>query len=92
MSELFRVIYNTFYESPTETELNQEIECCHQKLIETLDRTSRNMVLQIIDDKDQIRENTSFDSFIAGFALAYQLSREIAVYRQHNSFGDPDEY
>ena len=38
------------------------------------------MVLHIIDCKDQIAENLSIDSFIAGFRLAMQLSQELNMY------------
>lgn len=38
-------------------------------------------VLQIIDAKDRIVEDTSIDSFISGFELAWQLSMELNNYK-----------
>ena len=51
-----------------------------RQLIEVLDKPERRLVLQIIDDKDQIAENRSIDSFIAGFRLAWQLGNELAAH------------
>ena len=67
MNELLKALYDNFYEPLSETELRKEIEDCHQKLIDALDKPERRLVLQIIDDKDQIAENRSIDSFIAVF-------------------------
>ena len=82
MNELLKALYDHFYEPLPETELKKEIEECHQKLIEALDKPERRLVLQIIDDKDQIAENKSIDSFIAGFHLAWQLEKELYEYEQ----------
>lgn len=79
MNKLLKALYDNFYEPLPETELKQEIENCHQKLIDALDKPERRLVLQIIDDKDQIAENRSIDSFIAGFKLAWQLGNELSM-------------
>jgi len=77
MNELLKALYDNFYEPLPETELKKEIEDCHRQLIEALDKPERRLVLQIIDDKDQIAENRSIDSFLAGFRLAWRLSNEL---------------
>ena len=82
MNELLKALYDNFYEPLPETELKREIENCHQKLIDALDKPERRLVLQIIDDKDQIAENRSIDSFIAGFRLAWQLGNELKAYEK----------
>ena len=82
MNELFKALYDNFYEPLPETELKKEIEDCHRQLIEALNKPERRLVLQIIDDKDQIAENRSIDSFIAGFRLAWQLSNELNMYEK----------
>ena len=81
MNELFKALYDNFYEPLPETELKKEIEDCHQQLIEALDKPERRLVLQIIDDKDQIAENRSIDSFISGFCLAWKLASEFEVHK-----------
>ena len=77
MNELLKALHDNFYEPLPETELKKEIEDCHQKLIGALDKPERRLGLQIIDNKDQIAENMSIDSFIAGFSLAWQLTNEL---------------
>lgn len=77
MNELLKALYDNFYEPLPETELKREIEECHQQLIAALDKPERRLVLQIIDAKDQIAEDRTIDSFIAGFRLAWRLSNEL---------------
>ena len=80
MNEMLKALYDSFYEKLPATQLKAEIERCHQELIEKLDKPERKLVLQIIDCKDQIAEDLSIDSFIAGFRLAWKLSQELNMY------------
>ena len=80
MNELMKALYDSFYERLPATQLKDEIERCHQELIERLEKPERKLVLQIIDCKDQISEDLSIDSFIAGFRLAMRLSQELTMY------------
>ena len=91
MNKLLKALYDDFYEPLPETELKKEIEDCHQKLIEALDKPERRLVLQIIDDKDQIAENRSIDSFIAGFRLAWRLNNELNMYEKTRPMLTPRE-
>ena len=91
MKELLKTLYDTFYKPLPETKLRQEVEDCHQKLIEALGKPNRHLVLQIIDAKDHIREDISIDSFISGFILAWQLGNEISVYKQPTGYGEDNE-
>ena len=90
MNELFKALYDNFYEPLPETELKKEIEDCHRQLIEALNKPERRLVLQIIDDKDQIAENRSIDSFIAGFRLAWKLSQELNMYEKEHPLSTSD--
>ena len=84
MNETLKALYDGFYEKLSATQPKVEIERCHQELIEKLDKPERKLVLQIIDCKDQIAEDLSIDSFIAGFRLAWKLSQELNMYdREH---------
>ena len=85
MNELLKALYDNFYERPSAAHLKAEIERCHQELIEKLDKPERRLVLQIIDCKDQIAEDLSIDSFIAGFRLAMRLSQELNMYDKGRS-------
>ena len=79
-NELLKELYDCFYMPPELPTQNQEVEECHQALIETLEKWERRLVLQIIDAKDRIVEDISIDSFISGFELAWQLSMELNNY------------
>ena len=84
MNEMLKALYDSFYEKLPATQLKAEIERCHQELIERLEKPERKLVLQIIDCKDQIAEDLSIDSFIAGFRLAWKLSQELNIYDQEH--------
>lgn len=85
MNKLLKDLYDCFYIPPERPTQKQEIEECHQALIEVMDKPERRLVLQIIDAKDRIVEETSIDSFISGFELAWQLSMELNQYEKERS-------
>ena len=90
MKEMLKALYDSFYEKLPATQLKAEIERCHQELIEKLDKPERKLVLQIIDCKDQITEDLSIDSFIAGFRLAWKLSQELNIYEKGHPLSTSD--
>ena len=90
MNELLKALYDNFYEKLPAAQLKAEIERCHQKLIDTLEKPERKLVLQIIDCKDQIAEDLSIDSFIAGFRLAWKLSQELNTYEKGHPLSTSD--
>ena len=85
MNNLLKDLYDYFYISPELPVPKQEIEECHQKLINELDKPERRLVLQIIDAKDRIVEDTSIDSFISGFELAWRLFAELNQHEKEHS-------
>ena len=90
MNELLKSLYDSFYEKLPATQLKAEIERCHQELIEKLEKPERKLVIQIIDCKDQIAEDLSIDSFIAGFRLAWKLSQELNTYEKRHPLSTSD--
>ena len=84
-NKLLKDLYDCFYTPPELLAQKQEIEECHQVLIEALDKPERRLVLQIIDAKDRIVEDTSIASFISGFKLAWKLSMELNNYEDEHS-------
>lgn len=82
MNELLKALYDSFYEPLPMEKFKQEVEDCHRQLIERLEKPERRLVLQIIDTKDRIAEDTSLDSFVSGFELAWQLSNELNQYEK----------
>lgn len=85
MKTLLKDMYDYFYTPPEFSEQKQEVEECHQTLIQVLAKPERRLVLQIIDAKDRIVEDTSIDSFISGFELAWRLSMEQNQYEKERS-------
>lgn len=53
--------------------------------IEAREKPGCWLVLQIIDAKDRIVEDTAIDSFLSGFELAWQLSVELNHYKNERS-------
>ena len=85
MNKLLKDLYDCFYTPPELAAMKREIEECHRALIEALGKPERRLVLKIIDAKDRIAEDTSIDSFISGFELAWQLSMELNQYENERS-------
>ena len=84
-NKLLKDLYDCFYTPLELPAQKQEIEECHKALIDALDKPERRLVLQIIDAKDRIVEDTSIDSFISGFELAWKLSAELKNYENERS-------
>ena len=76
-NKLLKELYNCFYVRPELDEQENEVEECHKALIEALAKPERKLVLRIIDAQNLIIEQTSLDSFTAGFELAWRLSIEL---------------
>ena len=76
-NKLLKELYDYFYVRPELDEQENEVEECHKVLIEALAKPERKLVLRIIDAQNLIIEQTSIDSFIAGFELAWRLSIEL---------------
>lgn len=85
MNKLLKNLYDCFYTPPELAVTKREIEECHRALIEALGKPERRLVLKIIDAKDHISEDTSLDSFISGFRLAWRLSAELNHYENERS-------
>ena len=85
MNKLLKDLYDCFYTPPELAATKREIEECHRALIEALGKPERRLVLKIIDAKDHISEDTSLDSFISGFRLAWRLSAELNHYENEHS-------
>ena len=79
--KLLRTLYDYFYTRPRFDEQENEVKECHKALSEVLAKPERKLVLRIIDAQDYIKTETStetsLDSFIAGFELAWRLSAEL---------------
>ena len=85
-NELLKELYDCFYTRPEFSEQEEEVTACHKALIEALAKPERKLVMRIIDAQDSIIEQTSLDSFTAGFELAWRLSIELQNDENERSF------
>lgn len=85
-NKLLKELYDYFYVRPELDEQENEVEECHKALIAALEKPERKLVLQIIDAQNYITEQTSLDSFMAGFELAWRLSIELQNDENERSF------
>ena len=76
-NELLKGLYDCFYTRPEFSEKKEEMTACHKALIEAPAKPERKLVLRIVDSQDSIIEQTSLDSFIAGFELVWRLSAKL---------------
>lgn len=80
MNKTLTALYDSFYTPPQATDSHAEIEAIHRQLILKLDKPEQRLVLRLIDAKDRLVEETSMDSFICGFQLAWRLANELNSY------------
>lgn len=80
MNDTLKLLYDRFYTPLSMEEAEQEIDDCHQQLINRLEKPERKLVLRIIDTQNLIAEERSIDSFLCGFKLAWELSNELNHY------------
>lgn len=85
-NKLLKELYDYFYVCPEFDEQENEVEECHKALIAVLEKPERKLVLRIIDAQNYITEQTSLDSFMAGFELAWRLSIELQNNENERSF------
>lgn len=83
MNETLRLLYDKFYTPLPMVESEQEVEVCHQQLIERLEKPERKLVLRIMDAQGLIAEQRSVDSFICGFCLAWEMANELNHYEEN---------
>ena len=88
MNDTLKLLYDRFYTPLSMEEAEQEIDDCHQQLINRLEKPERKLVLRIIDTQNLIAEERSIDSFLCGFKLAWDLSNEL----NHCESGHPSRY
>ena len=85
-NKLLKELHDYFYVRPELDEQENEVEECHKALIAALEKPERKLVLRIIDAQNLIIEQTSLDSFTAGFELAWRLSIELQNDENERSF------
>lgn len=67
------------YREPDFSELEEDIENIRQEVRDYLDKMQRRRLMHLVDTQNLLREETSLASFMAGFKLAWGLSKELEV-------------
>lgn len=91
MNKTLTALYDSFYTLPQAADTRAGIEAIHQQLIQKLDKPERRLVLRLIDAKDHLTEETSIDSFICGFRLAWRLANELNSYPENGCPTRPNQ-
>ena len=82
MNKTLTALYDSFYTPPQAADTRAEIKAIHKQLILKLDKPERRLVLRLIDAKDRLAEETSMDSSVCGFRLAWRLANELNSYSE----------
>ena len=77
MNDYMRALHQRFFQEPECADVRREIEELRQELREQLDRQNREKLLKLVDLGIELREETSLAGFMAGFKLAWGLSKEL---------------
>ena len=77
MNDYMQALHQRFFREPECADVREEIEELRQELRETLQKPERRKLLRLVDAQNLLREETSLASFMAGFKLAWGLSKEL---------------
>ncbi|WP_298021175.1 DUF6809 family protein [uncultured Dysosmobacter sp.] len=77
MYNYMQALKQRFFQPPKYEKLRQDIERTHQELNSRLGERECNLLLGIMDMQTELCENISLDSFVAGFQLAYGITKEL---------------
>ena len=77
MHDYMRALQQRFFRKPQCVDLRQTVEETFRKLFTRMGDEDKRKLLLIVDSMDAIRDEVSLASFIAGFKLAWGISREL---------------
>ena len=77
MNDYMRALHQRFYPEPDFSELEDDIENTRQEVRDCLDKLQRRRLMHLVDSQNLLKEEISLASFIAGFKLAWGLSKEL---------------
>ena len=80
MDGLLEALYDHFYTPKKMAELRRSVEANRALLRDKLPAEQRKVVLRIVDDLGLMALERSYDSFLCGFKLAWQLTSELNHY------------
>ena len=77
MHDYMRALQQRFFRKPQCVDLRQTVEETCKELFTRMDDEDKRKLLLIVDSMDAIRDEVSLASFMAGFKLAWGISREL---------------
>ena len=79
MNDYMKALHQRFYREPDFRELEEDVENTRREIRDCLDKFQRRRLMHLVDTQNLLREETSLASFMAGFKLAWGLSKELEV-------------
>ena len=87
MHDYMKALHARFCREPELQKAQEELEQAYREIKARLDQQDQETLLQLADLENELREETSLTSFIAGFQLGMGIAGEMEPY----SFEDEDE-
>ena len=87
MYDYMRALHARFCREPELQKAREELEQAYKDIKARLSQQGQETLLQLADLENELREETSLTSFVAGFQLGLGIARELEPY----SFEDEEE-
>ena len=87
MYDYMKALHARFCREPELQKVRAELDRSYREIKARLDQQDQETLLQLADLENELREETSLTSFIAGFQLGMGIAGELEPY----SFEDEDE-
>ena len=87
MYDYMKALHARFCREPELQKVRAELEQAYREIKARLGQQDQETLLQLADLENELREETSLTSFIAGFQLGMGIARELEPY----SFEDEEE-
>ena len=87
MYDYMRALHARFCREPELQKAREELEQAYREIKARLGQQDQETLLQLADLENELREETSLTSFVAGFQLGLGIARELEPY----SFEDEEE-
>ena len=78
MKDYMMALHQRFCQEPECREARKQLEAIYQDLNQALDRRGQEQLLKLADLENELREETSLESFLSGFKLALGIAAELA--------------
>ena len=80
MYDYMRALHDRFCQEPELREVRRKLEMTYHTIQEKLVRQDQETLLQLADLENELREETSLASFVAGFQLGLGIAGELTPY------------